>query len=61
MIGVVEVGYEDEPGQPGAWDGWQNVGWGMSNWTLPPPPPPSDPHVSLAECLLSSLSLNVGL
>ena len=72
----VEVNYEaaGESSEPAAgpgcgWDnagGWQNVGWGMSNWTVPPPPPPSDIHVSplsfrcsyclcLVVCVFSSL------
>ena len=33
---IVDGGYEGE------WDGWQNAGWGVSNWTIPPPPPPDD-------------------
>jgi len=42
---IVDVGYEGEHHQQSEWDGWQNAGWGVSNWTVPPPPPPSDSHV----------------
>lgn len=49
VVVVVGVNYEAECRQ-GGWDGWQNVGWGMSNWTVPPPPPPSESHVSSNHC-----------
>jgi len=52
VVIVVVAGYEGDS-QQGGWDGWQNAGWGMSNWTVPPPPPPSDPHVSWLHSLLT--------
>jgi len=50
VVVIVVASYEGDS-QRGGWDGWQNAGWGMSNWTVPPPPPPSDPHVSTLHSL----------
>jgi len=50
LVAVVGVSYDGDSEQTGGWDddaAWQNVGWGMTNWSMPPPPPPADDsHVS---------------
>jgi len=71
LLCVAAVSYDggDAGDQTGGWDdnsashswddgaGWQNMGWGMTNWAIPPPPPPAnDPQVSSSP--LSLLSFN---
>jgi len=56
LLVVVGVSYD---GDQGGWDddaSWQNVGWDMSNWTMPPPPPPADDsHVSSLCCFIINI------
>jgi len=55
---IAGVSYEAEHMElASGWDGgWQNAGWGMSNWTMPPPPPPSDSHVRSYHIFISSIA-----